>query len=219
MKGVVRFGVRLVRHELRLLGSLALWLARRRHGGRLGELFPSARGLGPMMFGFGFVAVVETVVLSVLLARWPTVHLVVLVLDVYTVLFVAGLYAAAVVRPHVLEPDAVRLRYAGHVELRVPLERIARVRRELLLTHTRADGELNIGVAGQTTVTVELTEPVEYVTFLGRRRPVRTVRVNADEPAAFVRALVAAGAGAGGDAVAPGGSGGGAGASGRGTGA
>ncbi|MFE2040450.1 hypothetical protein ACFXAZ_05845 [Streptomyces sp. NPDC059477] len=188
--GVVSVGGRLVRHELRLLGCLALWVARRRQGGGPGRtLFPSARGLGAVMFGFGFVCVVETIVMSLLLSRWPTVHLVVLVVDVYTVFFVVGLYAAAVVRPHVLEPGAVRIRYAGHVDLPIPLELIAGVRRELLLTHGKAEGVLNVDVAGQTSVTVELAEPVTHLTFLGRALPVRTVRVNADDPTAFVRAL------------------------------
>ncbi|MET8824987.1 hypothetical protein ABZX40_24575 [Streptomyces sp. NPDC004610] len=189
LRGAVSVGGRLVRHEARLLGCLVLWIARRRQGGALGELFPSARGFGPVMFGFGFVCVVETIVMSVLLTPWPVMHLVVLVLDVYTVFFVVGLYAAAVVRPHVLEPDAVRIRYAGHVDLRIPLERIAGVRRELLLTHTKAEGELNVEVAGQTSVTLELNGPVAHTALLGRTRPVRTVRVNADDPAGFVRAL------------------------------
>ncbi|MFJ6660999.1 hypothetical protein ACIQNG_32325 [Streptomyces sp. NPDC091377] len=185
----IRVVLRLVRHEVRLLHSLVLWIARRRQGAALGELFPSARGSGALMFGLGFVCVVETVMLSMLLAPWPTVHLVMLVVDVYTVFFVIGLYAASVVRPHVLESDAVRVRYAGHVDLRIPLERIAGARRELMLTHPKAEGVLNIAVAGQTSVTIELAEPLTYPPLFGRAREVRTVRVNADAPAAFVRAV------------------------------
>ncbi|MFJ5259418.1 hypothetical protein ACIQAC_02920 [Streptomyces sp. NPDC088387] len=186
---VLRVFGRLIRHELRLIRCLGLWIARRRDGGRLGELFPYAQGSGAVMFGFGFVCVVETVVMSLLLKSWPTVHAVVLVVDVYTVLFVVGLHAASVVRPHVLERDAVRIRFAGHVDLRIPLDRIESVRRQKLMSHTRADGELDVDVAGQTAVTIELAEPVTHTTFLGRRREVRVLRVNADDDTAFVRAL------------------------------
>ena len=52
----------LVRHELVLLASLVRWVARRPHG--VGEegarAYGYARGHGAMMFGFGFVCVVET---------------------------------------------------------------------------------------------------------------------------------------------------------------
>lgn len=103
----------------------------------------------------------------------------------------AALHAANVVRPHVLDPGSgtLRIRRAVHVDLRIPLERIASVRRELRMSHERADGELDVGVGSQTTVTLELTEPVTHVTFFGRPRGVRIVRFHADEPDALVRAL------------------------------
>ncbi|GAA1012969.1 MULTISPECIES: hypothetical protein [Streptomyces] len=183
----------LARHELRLLVSLALWLARRTHGVRGGTAFGYARAQGPLLLGFGFVCVVETVMMSVLLRSRPAVHAVVLFLDVYTVVIVVALHAACVVRPHVLEDGALRIRRAVHVDLRIPLERIASVRRELRTTHERTDGELDVAVGAQTTVTLELTEPVTHVTFFGRRRKVRVVRCNADDPEALVRALAAAG--------------------------
>ncbi|MER7051462.1 hypothetical protein [Streptomyces sp. NPDC000351] len=181
-----------VRHELRLLAGLWLWAARRTDGAAAGgAVFGYARGQGAMMAGLGFVCVVETVMLSLLLRDWPTVHLVVLVLDVYTIVFVAGLHAASVVRPHVLDPDAgtLRVRQAVHVDVRIPLERIASVRRELRTTHERADGELDLVVGAQTSVTVELAEPVAYATFLGRRREVRVVRFHADDAGGLVRAV------------------------------
>ncbi|MEQ8144132.1 hypothetical protein [Streptomyces sp. OP7] len=188
----VRVGWALVRHEARLMASLALWLARRTHGVREGTVFGYARGEKAMMFGFAFVCVVETVAMSVLLADWPTVHAVVLFLDVYTVVFVIALYAASVVRPHVVGPDGLRVRRAVHVDLRIPRERIASVRRELRMTHESMDGELNLAVGSQTTVTVELAEPVAHRSFFGRTRDVRVVRFHADDADGLLRALTAA---------------------------
>ncbi|GAB3167780.1 hypothetical protein [Streptomyces incanus] len=187
----VRVGRALARHELRLMVSLVLWLARRTHGTAGGTPFGYARGQGAIMFGFAFVCVVETVALSVLLLDWPAVHAVVLFLDVYTVVFVVALHAAGVVRPHVLDPDSgtLRIRRAVHVDLRIPLERIASVRRELRMSHERAEGELDVEVGSRTTVTLELTEPVTHVTFFGRHRDVRVVRFHADESDVLVRAL------------------------------
>ncbi|MFE6195071.1 hypothetical protein [Streptomyces sp. NPDC057838] len=181
----------LVRHEVALLVSLALWAARRTHGTRGGTAYGYARGQGAMMAGFAFVCVVETVALSVLLRDFPAVHAVFLFLDVYGVVVVVGLHASSVVRPHVLDPDrgTLRIRRYAHVDLCVPLDRIASVRRELRMTHERADGELNVEVGSQTTVTLELSEPVTHVSFLGRRREVRVVRFHADDADGLVRAL------------------------------
>ncbi|MFF7040881.1 hypothetical protein ACIP4T_04200 [Streptomyces massasporeus] len=187
----MRIGWRLVRHEVRLLASLALWVARRTHGTGGGVAFGYARGQGAMMAGFAFVCAVETVVLSVLLRDWPAVHAAFLFLDVYTIVFVVALHASSVVRPHVLDPDrrTLRIRRYVHVDLLVPLGRVGAVRRELRMTHERADGELDVEVGSQTSVTLELTEPVTHVGFLGRSREVRVVRFHADDPDGLVRAL------------------------------
>ncbi|MFG3493872.1 hypothetical protein [Streptomyces sp. NPDC047928] len=182
--------VRLVRHELRLLASLVRWVARRPHGPGPGvEAFGHARDQAALMYGFAFVCVVETVGMSYLLAEWPLVHAVVLLLDVYTVVFVLGLHAASATRPHLLGGGVLRLRHAAHVDLAVPLDRITAVRHEPLFSHTKEDGVLNLAVGAQTSVTVELAPPVEVVGLLGRRRPVHTVRFHADDARALLAAL------------------------------
>ncbi|MEW2632492.1 hypothetical protein AB0903_12735 [Streptomyces sp. NPDC048389] len=182
--------LRLVGHELRLMRSLFLWAGRRRDGVGPGDrAFGHARDQAALMYGFTFVCVVETAAVSYLLMDRPTVHAAVLVLDVYTVLFMLGLQAASVTRPHVLSADTLRLRRAGHVDLRIPLDRIAGVRYEPRFTHEPRDGVLDLKVAAQTSVTLELSEPVPHAGLLGRERPVRTVRVHADDAKAFATAL------------------------------
>ncbi|WP_405537958.1 hypothetical protein OG787_35485 [Streptomyces sp. NBC_00075] len=188
----MRFAGALVRHEGRLLMSLVLWLTRRRHGtGDGGQAFGYARGQGATMFAFAFVCVVETVAMFVLLRDWPILHWIVFVLDVYTVEFVIGLHAASVVRPHVLDLNSrsLHVRYAAHVDLRIPLEKISTVRRELRTTHQRTEGELSLAIGSQTTITLELIEPVAHFTFFGRRRDVRLVRFHADDADTLVRSL------------------------------
>ncbi|MDN3296338.1 hypothetical protein QWM81_20170 [Streptomyces ficellus] len=181
---------RLVGHELRLLTSLVRWVARRPHGvGPGARAFGHARDQAAYMYGFAFVCAVETVGMSYLLAAWPVVHGVVLVLDVYTVLFVLGLHAASVTRPHVLSGEALRVRRGGHVDVLIPLERIAAVRHELLFSHPKEDGVLNVAVASQTSVTIELAEPVTAAGLLGRRYPVCAVRCHADDARGLVVAL------------------------------
>ncbi|MGW0120673.1 hypothetical protein [Streptomyces sp. NPDC003327] len=185
--------LRLVGHELRLMTSLVRWAARRPHGiAGADGVFPYARDQAALMYGFAFVCLVETAGMSWLLADLPVVHAIVLVLDVYTVLFVLGLHAASVTRPHLIAGDALRVRQAAHVDVRVPLGLIAAVRQESLFTHEKAEGALNLAVGSHTSVTIELTEPVDAPRLLGAPRPVRLIRCHADDPRAFGQALAQA---------------------------
>ncbi|MGH1556313.1 hypothetical protein ACRAWF_44835 [Streptomyces sp. L7] len=180
----------LLRHELRLLVSLWLWITRRGPKGRTaGGCSGTGGEQGAMMAGLVFVCVIETLGMSVLLRNLPAVHRVVLALDIYTIVFVVGMHAAFTVRPHVLTADSLRIRRGVHVDLRIPLEQVASVRRELRMTHERADGELNLPIGSQTTVTLQLTEPVTHFTFLGRQREVSTVRFHADDADTLVAAV------------------------------
>lgn len=182
----------LVRHELRLLASIGLWVARRRHRTGEGAAFGYSRGQGPMMLGFGFVIVIESIMMSILLRNHPAVQRAWFTVDVYTLVLIVGMHAASVVRPHVLDDDVLRVRRAAHVDLRIPLEKVARARRELRTTHERTEGELNLAIGSQTTVTLELTEPVAHFTFLGRRQDIRLVRFHADDADGLVKAIMLA---------------------------
>lgn len=192
---------RLAAHEGRWLVSLVWWVARRRIG-----VAPGERALGyaaaqaAFVYGLAFVCVVETVGLSALFAGEPVVHGVLLVLDVYTVLMVLGLQAAAVTRPHVLGAGVLWLRDGARRELRIPVGRVASVRYDLRFSRQEARageavadgataGVAEFAVGGQTSVTVELAEPVVVVGMLGRRATVGTVRFHADDPRAAVRAV------------------------------
>ncbi|MFF4183884.1 hypothetical protein ACFYZ9_11905 [Streptomyces sp. NPDC001691] len=187
---------RLLAHEGRVLASFGLWLTRRRHQvGPVDRAFGYAGAQAATVYGLAFVCVVETVGVSFLVRDWPTVHAVLLVLDLYTVVWILGMQAAAVTRPHVLTPDALRLRQGARVDLVVPLDRIARVRRELRFQGAGGAGpreDLELAVGSQTSLTVELTGPVTHVPLLGQRREVTVVRFHADESGDLARALTAA---------------------------
>ncbi|MET7501598.1 hypothetical protein [Streptomyces microflavus] len=187
---------RLVVHEFRALHSLGLWTVRRRH--RIPEGAVRVPYTGPqtgMMYAFLFVSVVETVVLA-LVIPWPLVHAILLVVDVYGVVLVLAIHAACVTRPHVVEADgSLRLRYGALFDLRVPVSLIASARVERRypdgggLVQVDGNGVLDLAVGSQTTVTVELAGPVEFVRPLGRRGRARVLRFHADDPRAAVAAL------------------------------
>lgn len=195
MKGIPVWARRLVRHERRATASLGWWALRRKHGVRDGGL--AAGYTGPqtaMMYGMLFVSVIETVALAALIP-WPTVHRVLLVLDVYGILNVLGLHAACVTRPHVVRPDgSLRIRYGALFDLVVPPDAVASVRVDRRYPQGRLvtvseDGVLDLVVGSQTTVTLELTRPLPFTRPLGARGEARTIRLHADDPRGLVTAL------------------------------
>ncbi|CDR06389.1 hypothetical protein [Streptomyces iranensis] len=205
MRGALRTLVpvvarRLIVHEVRALHSVGLWVLRRRHQVPEGAL--AAAYTGPqtaMMYGLLFVSVVETVGLA-LVIPWPVVHAILLVVDVYGVVLILALHASCVVRPHVVGSDgSLRIRFGALFDLRVPAATIAAARVERRypdgrLLQVSADGVLDLAVGSQTTVTVELTEPVEFVRPLGGPGFARTLRFHADDPRGTVAALTRVGA-------------------------
>ncbi|MFJ4314137.1 hypothetical protein ACIP46_02425 [Streptomyces lavendulae] len=191
-KGLFTRVRRLVAHEGRWMASLGLWVARRRHGVGEGDTAVGyARAQAPTSYGLVFVFAVETVGVSFMLAAYPVAHLVMLVLDLYTVFLVLGLHAAAVTRPHVVGPGGLRVRRGARIDLRIPLERIASARHDVRFpdANRTEDGVLDLAVASQTSITIELTRPVTVVGLSGRRTEVRTVRFHADEPRAALAAI------------------------------
>ncbi|MCQ4043073.1 hypothetical protein ACFOSC_13375 [Streptantibioticus rubrisoli] len=190
---------RLTVHEVRLLTSFCRWLTRRPpHGVGPGDLAVRyATGQSFVFYGFLFVSVVETVALA-LLIPWPVVHAVFLVVDIWGCYFVIALHASCAVHPHVVAADgSLRLRYGVLLEIRVPAELIARARLERRyptggrLAQLHDDGALDLSVGGQTTVTVQLSEPVRFVRPLGKEAEARVLRFYADDPAPTVTALTA----------------------------
>ncbi|MFD3440044.1 hypothetical protein ACFWU3_21305 [Streptomyces sp. NPDC058685] len=186
---------RLAVHEVRAPRSLALWVLRRRDGVRTARY--AAKYTEPqtaMLYGFVFVAIVETVALAVLIP-WPLVHAITLFIDVYGVVQLIGFHAACVTRPHVVEADgSLRIRYGALFDLRIPAEQIVRAGVDRRYPDgsrgtARDDGTLELPVGGQTTVTVRLAAPVTFVRPLGRVGTAHTVRFNADDPRALVAAL------------------------------
>ncbi|UKY49914.1 hypothetical protein [Streptomyces inhibens] len=189
---------RLAAYEGRWLVSLGWWVARRRIGVAPGERAMGYAGAqAAIVYGLTFVCAVETAGLHVLLAGLAVAREVMLVVDVYTVLMMLGFQAAAVTRPHVLGAGMLRLRNGARMEVGIPLERIASVRYDLRFTREpekkgAGDGVLEMAVGGQTSVTVELTEPVAAVRLTGRQETVRTVRFHADDARGAVAAVRAA---------------------------
>jgi hypothetical protein len=191
---------KLISHEITLATSFLRWVTRRGpHGVRRGDhAVPYAPAQAATMYGLFFVCIVETVALAYVIP-WPVVHATTLVLDIWGCYFLLALHASCVVRPHVIGADgSLRLRCGALLDIRIPANRIASVRLDRAFPNDKlaaADesGVADVAVAGLTTVSVELTEPVRYVRVLGKHAEARAFRFYADDPVSAVAALRAGG--------------------------
>lgn len=184
---------RIMAFDLKGLVSLAMLVARRRHGVPAGALgVPYAGGQLSLQMAFLSAMVVEAAVAELLLRGIDApegLRAVILVVDLYSILVVVAIIAACVTRPHVLSDDELRVRYGAFFDLRVPRDRISSMRiarnyNESGMVRVE-DARLSVAVASQTNVVVELKEPVTVVRPLGRRAEVTTICFFADDPKAL----------------------------------
>ncbi|MFI6503791.1 hypothetical protein [Nonomuraea typhae] len=185
----MRAARRMLAHELRALASLAYWVTGRRHGVGHGMVaLPYHAGGGLTMWMFLFGVVLEGVALELWLG-WPILT----VLHVYFVLSMLGMIAAARTRPHVVGEHEVRLRHGAAFDLRIPRELIVAARAGARIHqsgHITVDGDrLELVVDSRTNLTLELSQPVMLIRPLGRTGQARQIRLFADDPREFLRAL------------------------------
>lgn len=187
----------LISNELGIWRSLFFMVVRRVPGCGPGvQTFPYAEEATPLMMAFIFVSVIELPVVGLLLP-WATVRFVVLLLSLWTVLWMVGLLATVRVHPHLLDDDGLRLRQGATTDIRIPWEAIATVTarrgriktRERLSIEQSDDGPiLNVPAMKQTRVEIALHQPTS-VKLPGGVEEVTRVRLHADDPNAFIAAV------------------------------
>jgi DNA-binding transcriptional MerR regulator len=172
-----------------------LLAGRWQHGVREGDIAVRyASGGAGLLLTLVYLSAIETAVLAFLIP-WPLVREITLALDVWGVLFLFGLFASFVVRPHVIGADgSLRLRSGALLDIRVPAQDIAAARVERRTARGKKgavddDGCADLAQGGQTTVTVELGRPVTFTRPLGKQARARVFRFYAADPATAVAAL------------------------------
>jgi hypothetical protein len=187
----------LVRLEIGIWRSLFLLAARRVPGRGPGVgTFPYAKEVSPLLYAFIGVSALELVVLHLILP-WATVRTIALVLSLWGLLWMIGFLASLRVFPHLVGPDGLRVRYGTSVDVRVPWEAVADVRS---VKHRLSTGKtvqvlpaeegdaVHVAVLKRTRVDVVLQRPTTLVLPDGPRE-VTAVRLDADDPKAFVAAV------------------------------
>lgn len=117
-----------VRAELGLYVALARWLTRRPDVSGGSRAWGYSKLATPMMWLWIFVSALE-IPLFGLLISWPWLQITLLVLGVWSLIWMAGLLASFKVYPHLTDPDTIRVRHGVRADLRLPWSAVAAVRR------------------------------------------------------------------------------------------
>ena len=184
----------LVRLEIGIWRSLALWVMRRRPGQRPGvRAFAYSRDLAPLMAAFILGSTLELVVVHLLLP-WETIRLVADVVGIWGLLWMLGYMASVKVFPHLVADDELRIRYGATADIAVPwaaVEHVTARRDAAAAKRTVAveqDGEsaiASVAILKRTNVSVVLARPTTIELPQGPRR-LTELRLYADKPSAFV---------------------------------
>ncbi len=191
MSGLLR---RAARFEAGTWRALARWVARRPDVPAGSAPFGYHQQLVAPGLVLAGLSAVELVAVDVLVPwPWTWLRLVVLAVGVWGLLVTLGVGAAATAYPHLVTGEGLRVRAGAGVDLTVPWDAVAGVRR-VRCAHAGAraarvdDGVLSVGVGGATTVAVALTRPLTAHLLRGAAA-VTAVHLHADDAAGLVAAV------------------------------
>ncbi|MCM0676103.1 hypothetical protein NCC78_15600 [Micromonospora phytophila] len=132
---------------------------------------------------------------------WRPARWIVLVLGVWGLLWMVGLFASMKIHPHVVGAAGLRVRLSAGIDITVPWEDVESVsKRYRSLPSSRSvqveeEGDrrvLHVVVASQTSVDVRLRRPTSFLLAKGPTEPVDELRLYADDPDGLLRSARAA---------------------------
>lgn len=182
--------------QLEIGGYLSLyrWLLRRPRVPEGARAFSYHAPVIALVVGMLVVSVVELVVVDLLVRRWETVRVTLLVLSIWGLVLMFGLLLGMLTRPHAVGPDGLRIRSGTDVDLALPWEVVAAVsahrtavheKQPLVVVDERGRPTLQLLVANETNLEVRLLEPV-LVRLPSGTETVTRVLLHADDPTGFL---------------------------------
>jgi hypothetical protein len=186
-----------VRLEVSLYGALVRWVGRRPAVPAGTTPVGYGQLVAPMMGLWIFASALEVPLVHVL-TPWEGVRLFLLVVSVWGLVWMLGMYAALRTHPHLLDEDGMLLRYATTTHVRLPWEAVRELHvderdlpsaiRNLQRTGPDDARQLHVAVSGRTNVTADLHRPTALGTSSGEETAV-SVSFWVDEPRELVREI------------------------------
>lgn len=156
-----------------------------------------ASSLTPLIV-FLVLSAVELIVVDILVQRWPTLRITMLVLGAWGLAYMFGLLFGMITRPHVVTTGNLRANQGPEVSLSIPWESVHSVTRKRIVNSrdkapkvTRGpEGRdtVNLWVSNETNIVIDLEESREF-RLPGRTVWAQQVRIYADDPSSFMSAV------------------------------
>ncbi|MEV6491598.1 hypothetical protein AB0M20_23735 [Actinoplanes sp. NPDC051633] len=197
---------RAVELEIAMWRNLFRWVTGRgRRHGEGEEPFAYLGTVKPVLGVFIGLSIVEIPMFDLIVRNvvpWTPARWIFLGLGVWGVTWMLGLWAGMKTYPHVVGPAGIRVRQSSSVDFTIDwadVESVGKRHRSMPSAKSlqiEEAGErrvLHIVVGSQTSVDVRLRRPITVRLPKGSSEPVDEIRLQADDPDAFVRSARAAG--------------------------
>ena len=184
---------RAVRFEAGVWRSLGRWLVRRPDVAPGEKAFAYRGPVVALLLMFILLSAVEAVAVDLILPWRGAIRIVLLVLGIWGTMLMLGILASITVFPHVVRPSGLRVRYGLSLDVQLPWDVVTSVQRVTRIHAgqgtVQLDGEtLNVVMAGQTAVKVELARPVHVDLPRERTAEITTLHFHTDDAAGLVAA-------------------------------
>ncbi|MBM0230927.1 hypothetical protein JNW91_02965 [Micromonospora sp. STR1_7] len=186
--------------EAAMWRSLYLWARRRPLPlGPGDEPFGYLGVVKPILGIFIGLSVVEIPIFDLIVTHvvpWRPARWIVLVLGVWGVLWMVGLFASMTIHPHVVGDRGLRVRLSSGIDIFIPWTDVEALRKRYRsLPSSRSvqveqEGDrrvLHIPVGSQTSIDVLLRRPTTFDLPKGRSAPMNELRLYADDPDGLLR--------------------------------
>lgn len=159
--------------------------------------FTYDRPVRTILIVFLVLSAVETPIIDLLVHGIPWLRWPLMALGVWGVLTMLGMLLGYLTRPHAVGPDGIRVRHGGEVDIDLPWDVIASVRRrrhslsgapQLSLTGSGDEQALNHVIQDHAEIEITLERPTLLQLPQGDVT-VSTVRISVDDPAGFLDAV------------------------------
>lgn len=188
--------LRLPIFELRTFGSLILALGGKRHVPEGALAFGYTKGTFTLPTVLIVVSLIEVVIMHVLVP-WAWLQIVLVLVTIWGVLFVLGIFATRVVRPHFVSEGVLHLRWGLQSVLDTPLTNISSMARYENHVHTQPHVDEDRVILTQftsTNVLIRFAEPVVADPPVAKKKLAPGFRASevllyTDDPDGFVRAV------------------------------
>jgi hypothetical protein len=195
MSRLIRLAGKLLRWELNGWRDLYRWAFRRPRVAAGAEGFGYLGPIRPILITFIALSVVEVVAVDLIIQRWPSARLAILILGIWGVTFMLGYTAGLVTTPHSVGPAGLRIRYSHSFDLPIDWSNVAAVRTQwqglaesktLQVRPSSSGSVLHVALGSETNTAVTLRRPIT-VPLPSAEVSVVAVHFHADDAKALVR--------------------------------